>query len=97
MRIIVEGADIARVREVAEAALDSIGVGIAAEPSERMKHDAELTVRRSAGGDRVHLSLRFRPPIHAASCAKVLARIGEAVGVVRVGWKEHRTVLPGHP
>jgi len=89
----------------APAILDALGeacaeVGLRARrspsrsPPEGPRHLAIASVRSSLLGRTMKARLRFDPPIHPSSAARILERLKKGFQVTKVSVKEARTRLP---
>ncbi|HLE54653.1 MAG TPA: hypothetical protein VI999_05405 [Thermoplasmata archaeon] len=94
LRIVAEGSDAEQVRAATENALDSVGLTLWASEVEGARHRVVAVLRRSLVGERLHVSLRFTPPIHVSSCKQIVARLGEEVRILGVSIREERARLP---
>ena len=94
LRIVVEGADAQRLRVLMTDAVESIGLTMTGPPGGRDGHRVVGVFRRSLGHARVHVSLRFNPPIHVSSVKRIVERVGGQVHIVGVSTRRGRAPLP---
>ncbi len=90
--------DAGRVRALLADSLDGIGVTMAggrtagSSPGKR-KRLAVVSLRRALLRARVHVSVRFEPPIHPSSCRRLLDRLARGVRITDAGMTEERARL----
>ncbi|TLZ67499.1 MAG: hypothetical protein E6K16_00490 [Methanobacteriota archaeon] len=58
------------------------------------RHVAVVSLRHSLLERKVHLHLRFDPPIHPSSAARILERLNKGFLVTKVSMKRTRARLP---
>jgi hypothetical protein len=63
-------------------------------PTKAPRHVAIASLRPALLGPKVHVDLRFDPPIHPSSAARILERLKQGFQVTKVSMTEARTRLP---
>jgi len=78
-------------------------IGVAVNPStlplasaKVERHTAIARVHQTVTGRRIHVSVRFSPPIHRSSCEQVLSLLSRRFRLVRVSAREERSRLPAN-
>lgn len=94
LRLTVEGSDTRHVRTATAEALNSIGSAMAASPTGQARRRVVVAFRQSLMDRRIFVSLRFKPPIHASSCRRIVERLGGQVRVLSMSVREGRARLP---
>lgn len=99
-RLDVEVADGDRpgLRDAIERVCEQVGLGIVwageESPSPVPRHRADVALRRSLIGTEVRIGIRFDPPIHPSSAARIVRVLTKRFAVTKVSVKARKVRLP---